>query len=133
MRTTLHASTPLRKDEQQLVFGWCEVDQPPVARYAMLRAVDRDRAEGENVGGPDTARAEPAENRADAEHELLRTEGLREIIIGAERQAPNAILFFAACGEHEHRDVARGRLGTQLLEDVVARRAGQHQVEDDER
>ena len=38
-----------------------------------------------------------------------------------------------ARGEHEHGDIARGLVGSQLLQHLVARHAGQHQVEHDER
>ena len=81
----------------------------------------------------DAARAEAAQDRADAQHELLRAERLREVVVGAEREAANAIRLFAARGEHEHRDVARGRLRAKLLEHVVARGARQHEIEHDER
>ena len=99
----------------------------------MLVAVDRDRADGEDVGRAGAAGAQAAQDRADAQHELLRAERLREIVVGAEREAANAVVLFAARREHEHRHVARRRLRAKLLEHVVARRAGQHEIEDDER
>ena len=74
-----------------------------------------------------------AQNRADAQHELLRAERLREVVVGAECESSNAVRLFAPRGEHEHRDVARRRGVAQLLEHVVARRARQHEVEHDER
>src|SRR3569833_675540 len=133
MRATLHASATLGENQQELVFGRREIDDASIAQYAMLGAIDRDRSDRENVGGAHTAGAEPAKNRVDAEHELLRAEGLREIVVSAEREAANAVLLFAAGSEHEHGDVAGRRLGAELLENVVAGSAGEHEIEHDER
>ena len=88
---------------------------------------------GEDVRRSGAARAQSPQDRADAQHELLRAERLREVVVGAERQASNAVGLFAASGEHEDGHLARRGLGAQLLENVVARRTGQHEVEDDER
>ena len=87
----------------------------------------------DDVGRPDAAGAHPTENRADAKHEFLRAERLGEVIVGAERESANAVLFFAARREHEDGHVARRLVRPQLLEHVVARRAGQHEVEHDQR
>ena len=77
--------------------------------------------------------AETPEDRADPQHELLRAEWLRQVVISAERQTANPIRLFTARGQHENGHLARRRLSAELLEHFVDRRAGEHQVEDDER
>src|SRR4029078_9168803 len=74
-----------------------------------------------------------SEDGADAQHELLRAERLREVVIGAERESANTIRLLDACREHQHTDALRWVGGPQLFQDVVPRKPGKHQVEDDER
>ena len=87
----------------------------------MCAAIDLQRANAQHVRRRLRCLRDAPKNRADAKHELLRAERLRQIIVGAERQSANAVLLFLARREHEHRDVARRVVGAQLLEDVVAR------------
>jgi len=54
----------------------------------------------------------------DAQHELLRAEWLGQIVVGSERKAANPILLLFPRGEHEHGDIARRIVGSQLLEIV---------------
>src|SRR5689334_3214462 len=133
MRSTLHAPPALGKNEQQFVLRRREVDQPVLDRHAMLGAIYSNWPNSKDISWPDAAGAETAQDGADAEHELLRAERLGEVIVRAEREATNAILLFAARREHEHRDIARCRIGAKLIEDVIARGARQHEIEDDER
>ena len=92
-----------------------------------------DRADAQHVGRSPRRLRDAPKDRADAQHELLRAERLRQIVVGAERESANAVLLFATRGEHEHRHVARRVVGAKLLEHLVARRAGQHEIEHDER
>ena len=74
--------------------------------------------------GPAPPARDAPENRADAQHELLRAEWLREIVVSAERETANPIGFFATRREHEHSDLARRGCGAKLLQHFVAGRAG---------
>ena len=87
----------------------------------------------EHIGRGVRGGTHASQDRADPQHQLLRAEGLREVVIGAEREAADAIRLFAARGEHEYRDIARGVVTAQLLEHVEPGQPGEHQVEDDDR
>ena len=79
-------------------------------------------------------RASPAEgSRLDPEHELLRAERLGDVIVGAEREAANAIDLFLARREHHDGDAAGRVVALQFFEDFEPRHAGQHEIEHDQR
>jgi hypothetical protein len=54
--------------------------------FTGARRVDLQRADLQSVAARRSRRADAAQDRADAEHELLRAERLREIVVGAERE-----------------------------------------------
>ncbi len=79
-----------------------------------------------------TACADAAQDGAHAKHELLRAEGLGEIVVGAEGKTLNAVGLFAPRRQHEHGDVARGIGTAELLQHVIAGDARQHEIENDQ-
>ena len=56
--------------------------------------------------------------------------GLRQVVVGAELEADDAVHRLAARRQHEQRQVPRARLAAQLAAEVEAVAVGQHQVED---
>ncbi|MNP09640.1 hypothetical protein D3C76_1017540 [compost metagenome] len=74
-------------------------------------------------------RVAAAQHGAQACRELAWITGLGQVVVGAEFQAEDAVQRFAACGEHQHRQV--GMFAAQLLEQLQAAAVGQHHVEDD--
>ena len=66
------------------------------------------------------------QNGADARGQFARVEGLRQIIVGAQFQAHDAVHIFAARGQHQHRDFA---FLPQPLENLEAVDARQHDIE----
>jgi len=93
--------------------------------------VDANRADVKRVHDI-PAGAHPAQDRGDPEHELLRAERLREVIVRAEFQSADAVGFVLACGQHQDRHAGRVRILPQASEDVEAAHPGEHQVEHDE-
>src|SRR5438093_4353396 len=96
MSTSLHTAAALSERQQQPILGGGQFDLFSVDGNAVLAPVDANRADGENVRTAGGAGAHASQNRADAEHQLLRAEGLREIIIGAEGETANAIELLSA-------------------------------------
>ena len=70
-----------------------------------------------------------AQDGADAGGQFARVERLRQVIVGAEFQADDAVDIFAARGQHDDRDFA---LLAQAAQDFEAVDARQHDVEHDE-
>ena len=58
--------------------------------------------------------------------QFARIERLRQVIVGAELQADDAVHILAARGQHDDRDLA---LLAQAAQDLEAIDAGQHDVE----
>src|SRR3546814_2798409 len=67
-----------------------------------------------------------------ARDQLARTERLGDIIVGAGLQPADAILFLAACRQHDDRDVRRLRVAAQTPADFDPRQALDHPVEQDD-
>jgi hypothetical protein len=129
----LHAAPALGQDQEQLVFCRREVEHLTADAHAMLGAVDRDRARCDRIGRRRSTRCRSTQDRSDAKHELPRAEGLREVVIGAQREASNAIRLLAPSGEHQHGHIPRRLVGAKLLEDLEAREAREHEIEHDQR
>jgi hypothetical protein len=83
---------------------------------------------GQFVGRAAARRADagPAQDRANARHQLARIEGLAQVVVGAEFQADDAVDIVAARREHQDRRCV-GR--SQLAQYVEATDARQHHVE----
>jgi hypothetical protein len=85
----------------------------------------------DDVAGLDR-RAEPAgspEDGADAGEELFERERLDEVVVGAEREAVQALLDGVHCGQEDDREVAARLQASRELEPVDAR---EHHVADGE-
>ena len=90
--------------------------------------IERDRAVGERLGRRRGA-VRPPQQRAHARHQLVRAERLREVVVGAQLEADDALGLLGAGGQHDDRD-RRGRLvGTKQPADLQAVDVRQHQVE----
>jgi hypothetical protein len=70
----------------------------------------------------------PAQDRAQPRQKLARAERFRQVVVGAEFEADDAVGLLALGGEHQHRHVAEGADAPARLEAVYV---GQHHVEDD--
>src|SRR5258707_6677223 len=70
--------------------------------------------------------AYPAQNRAHPADQFARTKRLDQIIVGAQFQALNAVIFISASGEHENRSFGPGANAAADLKTVERR---QHDVE----
>src|SRR4029077_4996567 len=83
LRATLHASATRRQRQEQLELRGSELDMTSRDRDTMVCAVDDERPNDHDVAA-DSRDASTAQDGADAQDELLRAEGFREIIVGAE-------------------------------------------------
>src|SRR5881227_322545 len=76
-----------------------------------------------------TAGAARAQHRAHPQHELLRRKRLREVVVGAERQALDPVRLFLAGRQQDDADLLGLLAAAQLGEHIVAGHAGEHEVE----
>ncbi len=74
----------------------------------------------------------PPQQRGHPRDELLRTERLGHVVVGAQLQAAHAVGLLAARGEHDDRNGGSGRVAPKRLTDQHAVHARQHHVEHDE-
>ena len=72
------------------------------------------------------------EDGLDAQHELLRAEGLGQVVVGAGFEALDAVFGLSPRGEHDDRGVGGARVAAEFPEDRVTVTAGQHEVEKDQ-
>jgi hypothetical protein len=79
-------------------------------------------------GGLGGAEGATADDGAETGEELAGGEGFREVIVGADLEADDAVGFVTTGGEHEDGDVAGF---ADLFEDLEAVHAGEHEVEDE--
>ena len=75
------------------------------------------------------ARRPAAELRADARQELLATEGLRDVVVGARAQAAYLVELVGVRREHDHRCLAQL---ADAFEHLPAGKARHRDVEDDD-
>ena len=73
----------------------------------------------------------PLGHVADASHQLIRVEGLGDVVIHAGEIALGAIRGHALGGEKDHRGAAETFIGPQLVEQSVAIQPRHHHVTDD--
>jgi hypothetical protein len=66
---------------------------------------------------------------ADAGHELLRLEGLGDVVVAADLQAAHALLHVALAGDEDHRRELQRRVGADAAAQVEAVHARHHHVE----
>ena len=92
---------------------------------ATARERERRRRDRDRVAAPAAA----PQDRGDARGQLVRVEGLGQVVVGAHPQAGDALRVAALGRRDEDRDVA---VLADRLEDRLAAEPGQHQVEHDE-
>src|SRR3954468_8814177 len=69
-------------------------------------------------------------NRVDPGHELVLVERLRQVIVGAEAEAPHLVLYSSEAGQHQH---GRGNLAyAEVLQNVVSANVRQVEVQEDD-
>ena len=85
---------------------------------------------GQGAAGRDRRRGQPPEQAAHPERELLGRERLGEVVVGAEREAADPVGLLPPRGQQDDADVLGLVPLAQLGQHVVARHAGQHEVED---
>jgi hypothetical protein len=95
---------------------------PSVTLPIELQPTETKGGAGSRAGHP------PPEHRAEAGQELPGLKGLREVVVGPELEADDAVGGVTPGGEHEHGHVALRPQAPQHLEAVQVR---QHAVEDD--
>jgi hypothetical protein len=81
----LNSSLSFRQQVEELELCWGQLDIASIYRHAVGGAVDRKRSDLLNLGSLPGSRLHATKDRADTQHELLRAEGLCEIVVRAER------------------------------------------------
>ena len=93
-----------QQEAQELVLGGRQVDRPRPARRTRGRR--RPSPGRRSVSQRRCASAAlPAQDGLDAGHHLLEAEGLGDVVVAAEGQAPDLVLGGVAGGEEQHRDL----------------------------
>ena len=85
-----HAAGLAHEGRQELELRGGEVDGATCHARAHLRQVHLDVAGAQDLGAGGGA-AGPAEDRAHAGHQLLRTERLDQVVVGAQLEADDAV------------------------------------------
>ncbi len=132
LRPRLHAVPALDQALEQLELGRGELDFLPLRRHPMRGAVEDDRSADEAAAGGDRRCGEASQNRADAQHQLLRRKRLREVIVRAKGEALYAVGLILAGRQQQHADVARLVATAQLREHLESGVPRQHEIEDDQ-
>ena len=126
-----HAAGVAQQKLQHIELDGGEIDRHIAAGDGARRHRHVDVADGERLimtlGRDRLARA--AKDGANACDQFARIERLGQVIVGTDLEAQNAIHGLAARSEQKHR---HGRLLTQRLQQLEARTAGQHDIQDDE-
>ena len=73
----------------------------------------------------------PAQQGLQARDQLARAERLRQVVVRTVFEAEQLVHFRRAGGEHDRRQVARGRLRTHLAQQFETAAARQHQIHDE--
>jgi len=128
--TDAATGTGQREEEVELLAGERErlvVERDGVRARVDIKVTDDDgriTAVGSLRFGEEGA----AEDGAQACEEFASGEGFGQVIVGSHFEADDAVVLFAATGEHEHGDLGVGAKSAQNLEAIEA---GKHHVEDD--
>ena len=117
-----------REEPEEVELLRRQSDLDAVLAYLARLGVEHDVTEAELLRRDDTCLC-PAEHASHTRCELARRERLRDVIVGTELEADDAICFLAAGGEHDHRQL---RARSDPAAQVEAVRPGKHHVEDDE-
>ena len=71
----------------------------------------------------------PAQDSLDACHQLPRSKGLGNVIVGAHLQAEHAVVFRGASGQEDDGHNAQRRVLTQATAEIKAIAAGNHNIQ----
>ena len=121
----------MREEElQQLEFLICKLHARTVCRDGMLVQIDKQAARFQQV--LDGLRLDAAEHGLDAGHQLHDAERLRQVIVRAEVEALNFIIFRAAGRRHDDGDRGHARVCADAAQQLDAVDPRQHHVEHDQ-
>jgi len=132
LRPALDPTFAFDQRAQQLELDGRQLDLAAIDRHPMRAPVQGDGSRRDEPAGRHRGCAEPAQHRADPQHQLLGRERLGEIVVGAEGESFDPVGLFLARGENDDAQVLRLLEAAQLGQHVVPGRARQHQVEHDE-
>ena len=115
-----------RDQQVELIAGHRAV--APVDPDGARARIDLQPAEPQDALGRRHAAAAPPQDGLQPGEQLARIERLRQIVVGAELEADDAVGLLALGGQHQHRHVGRRADAPAGLEAVEV---GKHDVEDD--
>jgi len=72
----------------------------------------------------------PLDETFDSKNELLRVEGLSQVVVSTFSQTTNAFWRGIQSGEKEYRQALSSRIRLQPPEEIIARLAGHHDIQD---
>ena len=126
-----HASAVLQEVLEEHEFLRREFHFAPVERNGVFRQIHGDWTETQHRSGG-LASPGSARHRPDARNQLVRTERLGDVIVGANLESADAIRFLGARRQHDDRHSGGGLVCAQRLADIEAAHSRQHDVENDD-
>ena len=127
----LHAAASAREAQENLEFDRRQRQRLPVERGRPCIRIHPQRADRDRGGARRAAlaRGDPgtANHGSQAGQQFARGEGLRQIIVGADFEARDAVRLIAKTGQHQHR---HGGFFAQTLQQLESVQPRQHHVED---
>jgi hypothetical protein len=132
LRAGLHPSAPLNEGEEQFVFGGGQVELLTSDGRAMSGSVYGNRPRGQGRAGAYSGGAQPAKQTTHSEREFLRRERLGQVVVGPEREAAYTVGLLPPCRKEYDANLTSLIALSHLREHIVARDAGEHEIEDDD-
>ena len=121
-----HAPRLTRHRRDELELGGGEVDLDAVDLDAHLRDVDDDATDAMYLAVVDEV--DSSQNRTHSRDELSHTEGLHDVVVGAQLESDDPIGLVGSGGQDDDRDI---RFATQTAHDIETVHPGEAEVEND--
>src|SRR4029079_4588445 len=131
MLAPLSESAAVYHKKEKSVFSWRKSNVHTSNTHPVSWAVN-DNGANRISFTRDSRSACPAQNRADSQNQLVRVEGLGQIVICAKRETLDAVRIFAQGCEHQKGAVPSARVSAQCGHHVESRHVGKHEVEKNE-
>lgn len=120
------ATSRADQDLENIEFDGCQVDFVSIATDSARSGVEPNTIHFHNLIGADRRTARAAQDGADPGQEFVRTEGLRQIVIGPRIQTGDAVVLLGPRGQHNDGGLGAAAEVAQHLEAI---KPGHHDIE----
>ena len=122
-------AAPAREQMENFEFARSQFDAPLTVTHLVSPRVDRQAVDDQQHLLAGSRFGLPPDYRPHASDEFPRTERLRDIVVRSQFEAGDDIGLFAACGDHDDRNLGRIGRPPKAAADLQAVDAGKHQIE----